>query len=196
MKRVFIVHGWGGSPNEEIHKWMNKELKSRGFDVHALTMPNTEEPKIDDWVSFLKEQASSPDENTFFIGHSVGCQTILRYLETLQEKIKIGGVVLIAPWVNLLETAYENPREEKKIAEPWIATPIDWDKIKTHTDNFIAIFSDNDFCVPLSNKDIFKEKLGAKIIIEHEQGHFTEETNITKVPSALNLVLEMSNTTK
>ena len=192
MKKVFIIHGWGGSPDEEIHKWMKQELESNGFEVNVLTMPNTDEPKIEEWIPFLKENAKDPDENTFFIGHSIGCQTILRYLETLPENKKIGGTVLIAPWISLLETAYENPEEEKKIAKHWLETPIDWENVKTHTNNFVAIFSDNDFCVPLSDKNIFEEKLRSKIIVEHNKGHFTEENNITKVPSAISSLMEMS----
>jgi len=192
MKKVYIIHGWGGSPEEEIHKWIKKELESHDFEVRALVMPNTNTPQIEEWIPFLQQQAPNPDENTFFLGHSVGCQTVLRYLETLPEKTKIGGAVLIAPWKTLLEKAYENPDEEKKIARPWMETPSNWEKIKTHTDNFVAIFSDNDFCVPLSEKEVFKKKLGAKIITEHDKGHFTMENNVDKVPSALNAFLEMS----
>ncbi|KKQ37224.1 MAG: hypothetical protein US53_C0024G0012, partial [Candidatus Woesebacteria bacterium GW2011_GWA1_37_7] len=47
-------------------------------------------PKIKEWVPFLQENMSNPDEETHFVGHSIGCQTILRYLETLSEKTKVG----------------------------------------------------------------------------------------------------------
>ena len=47
--------------------------------------------------------------------------------------------------------------------------------------NFICIFSDNDFCVPLSDKDVFKEKLNAKVIILKNKGHFTEDDRVTKI---------------
>jgi len=194
MKKAFIIHGWEGSPEEAIHKWMKKELESRDFEVHALSMPNSDEPKIEEWIPFLQEQIKEPNEETYFIGHSIGCQAILRYLEKLPENTKVGGVVSIAPWMHLLDTAYEEP-EDKKIAQPWIENPLNWEKIKTHTDNFIAIFSDNDFCVPLSDKEIFEQKLGAKIIVEHNKGHFTMENNIDEVPSALKALLEMSNET-
>ncbi|MBI5804220.1 DUF1749 domain-containing protein [Candidatus Pacearchaeota archaeon] len=191
MNKCYIIHRWSGSPEEEIHKWLKKELERRGFEVHALEMPNPEEPKIEEWVSFLKQKAPKPGGNTFFVGHSIGCQTILRYLESLPSKTKVGGVILIAPWVHLLDTAFEEPEEESKIARPWLEMPINWKKAKAHANNFICVFSDDDFCVPLSDKEIFKEKLNAKIIVEHNKGHFTMEDNIDKVPSALNALLEM-----
>lgn len=187
-KRIFLIHRWDGNPEADWYPWLKTELKAKDFNFSIPTMPNPEEPKIDEWVNKLKEIIPKPDEQTYFIGHSIGCQTILRYLESLLEEIKIGGVILVAPWLHLtgLET-----EEEKEIAKPWLETPIDFDKIKKHTDNFIAIFSNNDPFVPLSDKDIFKEKLGAKIIIGQEKGHFTEDDDIKELPNALNSILEL-----
>jgi uncharacterized protein len=192
MKKVFIIHSWGGSPEEGIHKYLRSQLEAKGFEVSVPEMPNTDSPEIDAWTEHLNSLAPNPDDDTYFVGHSVGCQTILRYLEKLPENQKVGGVVMIAPWMHLLDTAYENPEEEKEIAKPWLETPIDWEKVKTHTNKFVAIFSDNDFCVPLSDKEIFKELLGAKIMVEDNKGHFTEETGVTEMPSALNALSEMS----
>jgi predicted alpha/beta hydrolase family esterase len=193
MKRVFIIHGWGGSPEKEIaQQWLVKELSKRKFEVTYPLMPNSETPKIKEWVSHLEEQVQNPDSETYFIGHSIGCQAILRYLERLPSQIKVGGVVLIAPWVNLLETAFEDPEEEKRIAEPWLKTSIDWTRVKAHTNNFTAIFSDDDYCVPLSDKDIFEEKLGTKTIIDHKMKHFSEADGIQKIPSALRALIKMS----
>lgn len=192
MKKAYIVHGWGGSPEEEIHKSFKQELESKEFEVHVLEMPNTEEPQLEEWIPHLKKSVQNPTEETFFIGHSIGCQTILRFLQDLPEEKKIGGCVLLAPWTTLLDTAYENPEEEQKIAEPWMQTPIDWIKVKSHCNKFTAIFSDDDFCVTLSEKEVFEKNLGAKIIVEKGKGHFTMETNVSHVPSVVNEILEMS----
>lgn len=192
MKKAYIIHGWGGSPDESLHKWLKQQLESHNFKVHILKMPDTNNPKIKEWVDCLNEEIFNPNKDTYLIGHSIGCQAILRYLESLSENLKVKGVVLIAPFIHLLDTAYENPEEEKKIAKPWLETPLNWNKIIRHAQNFTAIFSDNDFCVPLSDKEIFKERLNAQIIIEHNKGHFTEEDNVTQLPSALASILEMS----
>ena len=192
MRKVFIVHGWGGSPEEKIHKWLKRELEKKDFEVEVPEMPFPESPIIEKWVSHLQKIIKNINEDSYFMGHSIGCQTILRFLEKLPEKIKVGGVVLLAPWTTLSETAYENPKEEKKIARPWLTNPIDWQKVKIHTNKFTCIFSDNDFCVPLSEKEIFRKELNSKIIVEHNKGHFTEESNISKVPSCLKYLLEMT----
>ena len=189
-KRVFIIHGWDGYPEEGIFPWLKQELESRNFEVYNPAMPNPIKPVIEEWVPFLAQKVGKPDENTFLFGHSIGCQTILRYLQSLPKNSKIGGVVLLAPWVHLTDDAFED-EEDKITAKPWLETPLNWDEIKARTAGFAAIFSDNDPLVPLDDSDIFKNKLGAKIIIEQDKGHFSGGDGITELPSALNSVLEL-----
>ena len=152
-------------------------------------MPNPSEPKIKEWVSFLAEIVGESDENTYFIGHSIGCQTILRYLETLDNK-KVGGAVFVAPWFVLSDLETE---EEKIIGKPWIETPINFNKIKAITGNFVSIFSKDDPVVPLDkNVKLFKEKINSKIIIKRGGGHFSGGDGVTELLSALNSVLELA----
>jgi predicted alpha/beta hydrolase family esterase len=190
MKRVFIVHGWGGNPEEAFFPWLKKELEEKGFRVIAPSMPDTENPKIDSWVSFLKESVGDVDKDTYFVGHSIGCQTVLRFLESL-EKGEVGGVVLVAGWVHLTPETYEDEGDEE-IAKPWIETPLEWEKIKSHCKRFVAIHSDNDPYVPLKDGDIFKERLGAGVIVEHDKKHFSGEGEVKELPSALESVLKVS----
>ena len=96
MKRVFIVHGWGGRPDEAWFPWIKKELEDKGYKVFIPAMPETDEPKMELWIPFLSQLVGKPDLNTFFVGHSIGCQAIIRYLETLPEGVKIGGAVFVA----------------------------------------------------------------------------------------------------
>lgn len=185
-KRVIIVHGWGGDSNCGWMKWLQAHLALRGVKVSAPEMPDKEHPKIDLWVSHLKKIVGVPDKDTYFVGHSIGCQTIIRYLESLPSSVKVGGAVFVGGFFAL---NYES-KEEKEIATPWIKTKINFDKVNEKTNNFIAVFSDNDPYVPLENADLFKKNLGAKVIIEKNQGHFIEnETN--EIPIVLNELLKL-----
>ena len=167
MKRAFIIHGWGGNPKEGWHPSLAKELEKNGFKVTIPSMPDTDNPKIDKWVTHLKKAVKKADSDTYFIGHSIGCQTILRYLQTVDSKI--GGAIFVAGWFSL-KTCEE---EEKKIARPWIETPIDFVKIKKVLPKSTAIFSDNDPYVDYAkNSRIFKTKLGSKTILLKNKGHF------------------------
>ena len=181
-KRVFIVHGWGGNPNEHWLPWLKGELEQKGFEVHMPSMPNTNEPIISDWVGHLAACVGELDEQTYFVGHSVGCQTILRYLETQAGK-KAGGCVLVAAWFRLegMET-----QEEEKIAEPWMRDDIDYEKIRHVTSKIVVINSSNDeYGAVEENKRLFEERLGAKVMILENRGHFTEGDGATQLPEVL-----------
>ncbi len=182
MKKLYLIHGWGGSPSSEgWFGWLIKECKKRNIKIEIPEMPNTNEPKIKEWVGKLKGVVETNNE-IYFVGHSVGCQAILRYIETLNPNVKIKGIALVAPWMHLDEqTIKEEGEEVEAIAKPWMETPIDWNKVKSHSDNFIAIFSDNDPYIPLSDADLFKQKLNAQTIIKHNEEHFNETQEIPEL---------------
>jgi len=187
-KKVFIVHGWGGYTKEGWFPWLKKELSKKGFKVKILSMPDTEYPTIKRWVSFLKKNVKSPDKNTYFIGHSIGCQTILRYLEKLRKNEKIGGAIFVAGWFNLINLE----KNEVKIAKPWLEKKINLTKITAKSKKNVSIFSNNDPVVPLSDYKIFKEKLNSKIIIQRGKGHFSGSDKIKKLPIVLKELLKIS----
>jgi len=190
-KRVFIIHGWDGYPEEGIFPWLKTELQKHGFEVFNPPMPEPLRPKIETWVQYFKEQVGTPDKDTYFFGHSIGAQTILRYLESLPEETKVGGAVFLAGWVNLTLNAYE-AEEDKEIAKPWIETPIDWGKVKEHTKKFVGIFSDDDPLVPITDAIIFERELGAKILVEQGKEHFSGSSGIKELPSALEAILGLA----
>ncbi len=180
MKRLFVIHGWGGSPNEPMIHWLGEKGRELGYEVAVLEMPNSAVPTIGAWTAHLDEHVMYVDENTDFIGHSIGCQAILRYLAT-QKGSKVGKVVLIAPWI---EIAAQETAEEEDIARPWKENPIDFVSIRGMGKDFTAIFSDNDADVPLeANKAWIEKNLNANIIVETGKGHFTEEDGVVDLPS-------------
>lgn len=188
-KKFIIIHGWTGTPDIDWYKWIENKLKEKGYETKLPLMLDTTNPKIDNWVNKLKEIVE-PDRNTFFVGHSIGCQAILRYLEKLPENIKVGGCIFVAGWFNLTdETWDENFKYET--AESWLKNPIDFNRIKKHCEKFIVINSDDDPYVPLSDLGVFKEKLNAKIIIVNNAGHISGEDGFTEFPLVLNEIVKM-----
>ncbi len=191
-KRIFIVHGWGGSPNEPIHQWLKKELSTFSeVEVISLVMPETDNPAIKRWVEHLSRSVGICNEHTFFFGHSIGCQTIMRYLETLSRTQKAGGAVFLSGWFNLDNMESE---EEKKIAKPWIETPIDFKKVKRACSKIEVIISDNEpYGYVEENTRTFKEECNAKVTIVHGKGHFTESEGVTQIPEARNALIAIAH---
>ncbi len=191
QKRIFIIHGWDGCPEEGWFPWLKKELEIRGFDVFIPQLPKPDEPRINNWVPKIKEVVAIPDEKTYFVGHSMGCQAIARYLEILPENIKVGGAVFIAGFFKRLANL-EDDDVVRSVVEEWLKTPINLQKVKTHLKKSVAIFSDDDPYVPMDNKEEFADVLGAKIVIEHNMGHFCDSVGIAGLPIVLEAVLEIA----
>lgn len=133
----------------------------------------------------------NPDENTFFVGHSMGCQAIARFLELLPGNVRVGGVIFVARFFKRL-TNLENDEEERETAKHWLETPIDFDKTRKHVNKSVAIFSDDDPYVPLDNIDDFRDKLGSKIRIEKNKGHLNENAGVLELPVVLEELLEIT----
>jgi|GEM_PF-5523511 len=96
MKRAVIVHGYKGKPETNWKPWLKAELEANGYAVTVPAMPEAEQPIARAWHDKLTETVGQPDADVYLIGHSLGCITILRYLESLPENQKVGGVVLVA----------------------------------------------------------------------------------------------------
>ncbi len=190
MKRAVIIHCWGGYPEYCWYQSVKKDLEKEGFKVEVPAMPNTDNPDLAKWLPKLKEVIGTPDKDLYLIGHSLGCPTIMRYLESLAPGEKIGGVVFVAGFDDGLDAA-KYPEVQN-----FFQTPFDYDKIKSHCSNFVAIASDDDPYVPLKYADILKEKFGAEVIIKHNMKHFSGavdgEGSCTDLSDVVDAVLKLS----
>jgi predicted alpha/beta hydrolase family esterase/very-short-patch-repair endonuclease len=181
MKTIYLIHGWDGSSKGDWLGWATEAFTNKGYKVITPDMPNTKHPKIDEWVNHLKSLVINPDQNTYFIGHSIGCQAIMRYLETIDNKV--GGAIFVAGWFNLINL--EN-KESEDIAKPWIETPINTDKVKHNLGHSVVILGDKDPWVPLEEtKKAFETKLGSDVIVLSGVGHITSDDGFGPFPKLI-----------
>lgn len=183
MNKIYMIHCWDGTKEDGWYPWIDKELTNKNNIVYRFNMPNTDTPKIEEWVSYLDSQVDSLDENTYFIGHSIGCQTIMRYLQT-KDVCKIGGILFVAPWLDLLDYAIEDS-ESYDTAKPWLTETIDYEKVKKFTNNIRCIFSDDDYFVSLNQKDKFEKLLSANTIVVSGKGHISQDDNVYELKEIL-----------
>lgn len=173
---AIIIHGYKGKPGTNWKPWLKAELKSKGWTVDVPEMPNTEHPIASEWAAKLAETVGEPNTNTYLVGHSLGSITILRYLETLPEDQKVGGVVLIAGFGERFER-YNNGSHDS-----FFDHELDWQAICKHCDNFVAIHSEDDPLVEPAQLKLFENKLGAKAILVQDMGHFGSAERVFEVP--------------
>lgn len=186
MKRAFIVHRWSGEPDTDWYPWVKAELEKRGFEVTVPLMKGPDEPDIDTWVGHLADVVGEVDSETYFIGHSIGCQTIMRFLES-QEEVA-GGAVFVAGWFTL-----ENleDKETEAVAKPWMEIPIDLKKLKKVLPTSTLIISDND---PYGAFELNKKKfaeLGSEIITLKKAGHITGYNGFSELPQVVEAIKKM-----
>ena len=188
-KHVYLLHGWSGVPEGAFRGWLKKELEARGDVVVAPALPDADTPRIETWLPFLQKTVISAPEDTIILGHSMGGALALRYAAALPEGSMLAKIVLVAPVVD--EITNMTSDEEKRIARPWLETPIDADKVRRSAKEIIAFFSDNDEFIPLSSEKVMREKFGARTIIEHAMGHYyyEDDSRVFKAPSVLGAML-------
>ena len=182
-KRVFLIHGWEGRPDNHWFPWLSWELKARGFEVTAVGMPEPDQPKVVPWIKAIKDAVGRSNKDTFFVGHSLGCISILRYLETLPKQAHVGGVLFVAGFSGNLQIPE---------IEEFYVLPIDMEKARLHYKKAVAIFSDNDSYISVNESIDFAKKTGAKAILEKGKGHFTKREGVDSLPSVFSSLMGMA----
>lgn len=183
MKRVILVHRWSGGPLDDWRPWLSTELEKLGYEVLNPEMPDTDVPVIEKWVRHLAHVVGTPDAETYFIGHSIGCQAILRYLETIHTPV--GGALFVAGWFNLENLEDE---ESEEIAKPWIETPIDSEKIQKVLPKSTFILSENDpYRAFKENTEKFSKFVTHTVVLP-DAGHITQEKQPAILTEFMNLV--------
>ncbi len=191
MKKVYLIHGWEGTPDNNWFPWLKRKLEESGFEVFVPALPDTDTPVRSVWLSTLQDLIPNPDENTFLVGHSLGCQVIQRYLEALSDRKSVGGAILVAGWIN--DPRWEGRTEEEmKVVHDWFDIPKDYEKIKSHCNKFVSIFSKDDPFILKSNWEESERILGAKVIVIENKSHFDDDAGIKQLPEAFEAILEIS----
>jgi uncharacterized protein len=182
-RNLFIVPRWAGRPDTDFYSWLEgqvREARQGISSVRTLDMPNPAQPTIEAWVGALARAAGpTPEPSTVLMGHSVGCQTVIRYLATLPPGHVIDGVLLVAAWWDV-----DKPWES---IVPWIETPVDLARVRAAARRFVVLLSDND---PFTagharNRQLWEERLGAEVVLTPGARHF----NNPREPAVLETLL-------
>jgi predicted alpha/beta hydrolase family esterase len=202
-KTILIVHGWMGNSNRDWMRWLGAQLRERGFRVIVADMPFANAPIPFLWVLYLKRIVGTIDKNTFFVGHSIGCQAIMRMLANQDQEC--GGAIFVAGWFLIKDFSkvrsefFPNENFGTKLytmaAQAVIArweSPFGYENLKKVLPRSIAILSNTDRIVDEKiNAKLFQENLGSEIISIANGGHFTAREGFKEFPRLLDEVLKM-----
>lgn len=171
MKNAILIHGtcdkeeyfdvkYPSLSNSHWFPWLQKQLIIKGIHTETPEMPDAYLPEYQKWVKEFERFEIS--ENTILVGHSCGGGFLLRWLT--ENKIKVGNVVLVAPWID----------PDRSKTSDFFEFDID-PKIISRTSMLkIFVSSDDEGDILTSVKQI-KEVLPNITIKQYEGlGHFTE----------------------
>lgn len=173
--RVFIVHGYTAAPDRHWFPWLKSRMEeSHGACVNIPAMPAPNTPCPMAWHNHLQSQIGTADENTYLIGHSLGCATVLRYLAGLQNGRTIGGCILVAGFNAKLPTL--------PALDDFMAAPANLQAVIAAAPKRAVIHSDNDAIVPPQFTADLATQLGITADVVPNGGHFCGSEGYLELP--------------
>jgi len=185
MNNVFIFHGTEGYPEENWFPWLKQELEQKSCKIFVPQFPSPPivPAKIAEWFDVLKNYEQYINEDTIFIGHSLGGVFALRILEKLEHPIKatffVGTPVGVQPIKN-----YERDNGFSGFS-------FDWQSIKKKAEHFAVFQSDDDPYVGLENGKELSKNLGVELSFIPNAGHFNKKAGYLKFEKLRDKVLEI-----
>jgi len=148
-------------------------------------MPNPDAPVASEWIEHLNKGIKTINENTYFVSHSLGCVTLLRFLEFQHVDTKIGGIILTSGFIK------KNPKYPN--LDPFIKADLDLGKIIKMVRNRCVVSAPNDNYVPYEYSCELARAFDAKIITVENGGHFIAQEGFTEFPQVFEEICRMMN---
>lgn len=178
--RIILVHGYKSSPTMNFFPWLEKELRSRGFDVVVPTLPNAEAPDRDEWTKALVDVAAPLTNDTIIVGHSLGGAAALRMLEAAEARSTPHAMVMIAtPWM-ITDEKFRG----------FFFSELDFEVLMWRAAKFVVIHAQNDPIIPVDHAKKYAATFHAKLIAPETGEHFQGSEYPVLLEEILNIAAE------
>ncbi len=186
--QVVIVHGFGGTGDENWFSWLRKELEAQGYEVFAPNLPNTTEPDITEWVEALKKLALDPRQELTIVAHSLGGPTAIQFIR--EAHLTVAKLVLVAP---VFKTGPFDHLKEEDFSDQEIArlrffadtSLTDLSTIKKQIGETVLILSKDDPYIPLRTEKDYVDLQPRTIIFEDKEHFSKNHGQLTEFPEIL-----------
>lgn len=170
-KKILIVHGYHASSQSHWFPWLKAILEQQGATVYIPNLPNSSFPDPVEWLQCLEDMPFSIDEYTLCIGHSLGCITLLKFLDTHKQQLhKIGGYILVSGFSKIFDKGLSS--EEFALLQEHTNYQLDYKEVMNITDHRVSIVSSNDYLVTPDLSLELAKALHTKIVMVENAGHF------------------------
>lgn len=183
-KGVILVPGFGANPNSDWFPWLSRSIVGEmGIPVTTVKMPTPKIPRLPKWLSALKTQSGTIDRDTYFIAHSLGCVTLLRFIESLPDDVRIGGIILVS--------CFDEPLRLLPIVNSFTAVRLDYGAIVRHVGKALVISSTSDILVPMRLSEKVRDSIGADYLRIPDAGHFSSFDGYIEFPQLFDAFKKM-----
>jgi len=144
-EKILILHGWEDDSKKGFIPELVKTLKEKGYEPKALDLPNTMEPKFEEWFDAAEKEVKNTKDISV-LGHSMGGLLALK----LAEKYKVKKLILVAPVgskpsEDYYKTTTDDLNEkEREILKKYSDRAIDAEKIKENSKEIVFVFGKKD----------------------------------------------------
>ena len=170
-KKIYVVPRWSGNEHSDWYDWFGERVQAEYSHAYTvLAMPHWNRPVVEEATEFLKAKMGTPDASTILIGHSVGCQAILRFLReaiATDPSIRVGGLLMVAGWFEVDEIWDD--------VIPWLDNEdLNYPALRQAIGHTKVILSDNDpFTADYeANAKLWTNRLNAEVTIYPQKAHF------------------------
>lgn len=197
-QNAILIHGWNTkeeffdlekptASNDHWFPWLTKQLMMQGFKVDVPEMPQYDFTTYESWKRELERFDLHDD--TILVGHSCGGGFLVRWLS--EEDVKVGKVILVAPWLGYDATDYG----------PFDETFFDFDiqpNICSKTNGLVLMHSLDD--VPSIQQSVTKlrhDLINLRYVEFDSKGHFTRTSlGVEEFPELLEEIIKKDGTGK
>ncbi|MCB9527205.1 MAG: alpha/beta hydrolase [Myxococcales bacterium] len=167
IEQVVVMPRWAGTPADDWYPWLEGALAEWSGRVRVLELPDRGAPRIERCVAAIEAAvADAALGSTLLVGHSVGCQAMLRFLAARPAGVAAAGTVCVAGWWSV-----DAPWPS---IVPWIEAPLAFERVRAAAGRVTVVLSDDDpFTADhAANAALWVERLGAAVRLVPGGRHF------------------------
>ena len=177
-KRVAIVHGSYGTPEENWFPWLASELRKDGLNVVVPKFPTPDGQTFANWQTVFRTEVGPIHSDMVLVGHSAGPGFILKMLQLADAPACAS--FFVSGFVGPLGLDDFDP-----INNALFGGTFDWERIRKNAGQVRVYNSDNDPYVPLSKGTELAQNLGVALTVIKNGGHINARAGFTTFPQLL-----------
>ncbi|MBE2896659.1 serine hydrolase family protein [Pasteurellaceae bacterium HPA106] len=182
--KLYIVHGYTASRDAHWFPWLAAQCEQHNILARALAMPNSHAPHFGEWLQTLREEIQL-DRETILVGHSLGCISLLQYLNSEKNVMPIAGAILVSGFHECVTGLSE--------LDEFCTSALDFDFLKQKISHKVVLSARDDEIVPWQYSHRLAEKLAADFHLLNRGGHFLDREGVLTLPIVLEQVLNIQS---